>query len=91
MDFLPDEQGEDFQINLYDHGAGLAVGDFDGDGRDDIYFCNQLGKNALYRNKGDGTFEDATVEAGVGVGDRVCARRQPGPIRATSAGGKTCS
>src|SRR5262249_29541174 len=43
MRFLPNEQGENFRINLYDHGCGLAVGDFDGDGYDDIYFCNQLG------------------------------------------------
>src|SRR5437868_2587500 len=72
MRFLPGEQGEPFKVNLYDHGCGVAVGDFNGDGRDDIYFCNQLGKNALYRNKGDGTFEDVTDKAGVGVGDRVC-------------------
>jgi hypothetical protein len=72
MHFLPDEQGESFKINLYDHGAGVAVGDFDGDGRDDIYLVNQLGPNALYRNKGDGTFEDVTQKAGVALGDRVC-------------------
>ncbi len=72
MRFLPQEQGETFKINLYDHGAGVAVGDFDGDGHDDLYFCNQLGKNALYRNRGDGTFEDVTERAGVALGDRVC-------------------
>src|SRR5437763_1549507 len=72
MNFLPDEQGENFRINLYDHGCGLAVGDFDGDGHEDIYFCNQLGANALYRNKGDGTFEDVAEKAGVALGDRVC-------------------
>src|SRR5262249_21274339 len=37
-----------------------------------IYFVNQLGPNKLYRNKGDGTFEDVTDKAGVGLGDRVC-------------------
>ena len=72
MSFLPDEQGLRFKINLYDHGAGVAVADFDNDGRDDIYFCNQLGPNALYRNAGDGTFEDVTARAGVALGDRVC-------------------
>ena len=71
MNFLPREQGERFRINLYDHGAGLAVGDYDNDGRDDIYFLNQHGSNALYRNRGDGTFEDVTAKAGVGLGDRV--------------------
>jgi hypothetical protein len=72
MKFLPGEQGEKFKINLYDHGCGVAVGDFDKDGHDDIYFVNQLGRNKLYRNKGDGTFEDVTDKAGVGLGDRVC-------------------
>ncbi len=72
MRFLPNEQGETFKINLYDHGCGVAIGDFDGDDFDDIYFVNQLGKNALFRNRGDGTFEDVTTKAGVGVGDRIC-------------------
>jgi hypothetical protein len=72
MAFLPGEQGENFKINLYDHGCGVAVGDYDGDGFDDIYFVNQLGPNALFRNQGDGTFVDVTQEAGVAVGDRVC-------------------
>jgi hypothetical protein len=72
MNFLPGEQGEKFKVNLYDHGCGVAVGDYDGDGHDDIFFCNQLGKCALYRNKGDGTFEDVTDKAGVGLGDRIC-------------------
>jgi hypothetical protein len=72
MRFLPDEQGEKFKVNLYDHGCGVAVADYDGDGHDDAYFVNQLGPNALYRNKGDGTFEDKTADAGVAVGDRIC-------------------
>src|SRR5579883_64736 len=72
MNFLPAEQGWDYKINPYDHGAGLAVGDFDGDGFDDVYFVNQSGENGLFRNKVDGTFEDVTQKAGVALGDRVC-------------------
>jgi hypothetical protein len=73
MNFLPGEQGERFKINLYDHGCGVAVADFDGDGWDDLYFLNQLGPNTLYRNRGDGTFQDVTAAAGpVALDDRVC-------------------
>jgi len=72
MGFLPDESGTTFKINLYDHGCGVSVADYDGDGHEDIFFLNQLGPNALYRNKGDGTFENVTDQVGVGLADRVC-------------------
>jgi hypothetical protein len=74
MEFIPSEQGENFKINLYDHGSGVAVGDYDGDGRDDIYFVNQLGKNALYHNDGGGKFTDVTAATGadMALGDRIC-------------------
>jgi hypothetical protein len=72
MNFLPNEQGEKFKINLYDHGSGVAVGDYDGDGYDDIYLCNELGDNALYHNKKDGTFEEVAKKLGVALGDRIC-------------------
>jgi hypothetical protein len=71
MHDLPKEQGEQFHINLYDHGSGLAVGDYDNDGHEDIYFLNQLGGNALYRNMGDGSFRDVTEQAGVALRGRV--------------------
>src|SRR5262249_57733689 len=45
-------------------GQGACVGDYDGDGRDDL-FVSYFGRNRLYRNRGDGTFEDATRAAGV--------------------------
>src|SRR5215208_5373985 len=48
-------------------GASVSVADFDGDGRPDLYFTNsRFGQpNALYRNKGDGTFEDVAATAGI--------------------------
>ena len=47
------------------YGMGCAVGDYDGDGFDDLYVTG-LGASVLYRNRGDGTFEDVTEAAGVG-------------------------
>jgi hypothetical protein len=44
---------------------GAAVLDFDGDGREDLFVPGGDG-NRLYRNRGDGTFEDVTAKAGVG-------------------------
>src|SRR4051812_27585446 len=55
----------------YDHGTGLAVADVDGDGLLDIYFVSQLGGNQLWRNLGNGRFENITEKAGVAVSDRV--------------------
>jgi tetratricopeptide (TPR) repeat protein len=54
---------------------GIAAGDFDNDGFDDLYVCQPAGlPNRLYRNRGDGTFEDVTEKAGVGVLDNTaCA------------------
>jgi len=49
------------------YGCGVATGDFDGDGRTDLY-VTRLGPNTLLRNRGDGTFEDVTETAGVGDG-----------------------
>jgi tetratricopeptide (TPR) repeat protein len=50
------------------YGHGLSVGDYDNDGRPDI-FVTRWRSYALYHNRGDGTFEDATAAAGLG-GDR---------------------
>jgi hypothetical protein len=48
-------------------GASVSVTDFDGDGWPDLYFTNsRFGEpNALYHNRGDGTFEDVAASAGV--------------------------
>ena len=50
------------------YGHGVAVGDYDNDGHPDL-FVTRWRAYALYRNRGDGTFEDATTRAGLG-GDR---------------------
>ena len=56
-------------IDIYGNN-GVCVGDFDGDGFDDLYVCQPAGlPNRLYRNLGDGTFEDVTEKAGVGLLD----------------------
>jgi hypothetical protein len=48
------------------YGMGAAVGDYDGDGRPDLY-VTAYGRAILYHNEGDGTFRDVTEEAGVAV------------------------
>jgi len=54
-------------IDIYGHN-GVSVGDIDGDGFDDLYVCQPAGlPNRLYRNRGDGTFEDITETSGVGL------------------------
>ena len=63
-----------------DVGSGLAFGDYDNDGDEDLYIVNFAGRlltpredllqrpgNRLYRNNGDGTFSDVSSVSGVGV------------------------
>lgn len=45
-------------------GMGVAVGDYDNDGRPDVYITG-YGHNSLFHNNGDGTFTDVTLLAGV--------------------------
>ncbi len=61
-------------IDVYGNN-GVAAGDYDNDGFDDLYVCQPSGlPNRLYRNRGDGTFEDVTEKSGVGVLDNTaCA------------------
>jgi hypothetical protein len=54
-------------LGLSTFGMGVAVGDYDGDGRADL-FVTSLHRNHLFRNLG-GRFEDVTDQAGVGGGE----------------------
>ncbi|HJU56375.1 MAG TPA: CRTAC1 family protein, partial [Pyrinomonadaceae bacterium] len=56
-------------LNEYRHmSGGAAVGDYDGDGWLDVYAVRgTIGKNLLFRNLGDGTFEEVGEAAGVAL------------------------
>ena len=60
------------------YGMGVAVGDYDNDGYEDL-FVTSYGGNHLYHNNGDGTFTDVTEHSGTG-GDKT-----PGNSWSTSA------
>lgn len=47
------------------YGIGVAVGDYDNDGHEDLFVVG-VHENHLYRNNGDGTFTDVTQAAGLG-------------------------
>jgi hypothetical protein len=69
------ERAKDAGVRNAD-GRGLSAVffDYDGDGKPDLYVANDRTTNVLYRNRGEGTFEDVTVEAGAGRRDHAEAR-----------------
>ena len=52
-------------LDIEMYGIGVAVGDYDNDGYDDL-FVTAYGQNHLFHNNGNGTFSDATQKAGLG-------------------------
>lgn len=72
---------EDAKIGgIGDTGAGIAWGDYDGDGWLDLFHKNADGEieNALFRNNRDGTFTDVTVASGVGVQPKLAESNAQG-------------
>ncbi|MDA1016357.1 MAG: FG-GAP-like repeat-containing protein [Planctomycetota bacterium] len=65
------DAARDFKQNHYDHANGIAVADVDGDGLHDLYFLNQVSGGELWRNLGQGRFENTTEQAGVALAGRV--------------------
>ncbi len=51
-------------LNISIYGMGVAVGDFDNDGYDDL-FVTALGQSHLFHNNGNGTFTDVTRQSGL--------------------------
>src|SRR4029077_5234328 len=66
-----DDAGKAYKLVHYDHGFGLCAADVDGDGQPDLYFLTQLGTNQLWKNVGNGKFEDITATAGLTMPDEV--------------------
>ncbi len=79
---VPDAAGQVFENRTYDagldamwQGHGVGTADYDGDGDQDLYIAarwkhdpfNPRSWNRLFRNNGDGTFEDVTASAGAQV------------------------
>jgi hypothetical protein len=54
-------RGEQLTFNF-----GVAVGDYDNDGFEDLFIC-AAGRNALYHNNGNGTFTDVTAASAIGT------------------------
>lgn len=63
------EVPESEQLNYFTYpyiygGGGVAAGDLDQDGLEDLYFTANFGQNRLYHNKGNLQFEDITTASG---------------------------
>jgi hypothetical protein len=65
---LSEGTGINRNVLMYEYfynGAGVAVGDLNNDGLDDLFFTANMGYNKLYLNRGEMKFQDITQHAGV--------------------------
>ncbi len=60
--FVDITRGSGLDVEIY--GMGIAIGDFDNDGRDDVYITALEG-DRLFHNEGNGKFRDVTAAAGI--------------------------
>ncbi|MEO8188752.1 MAG: CRTAC1 family protein [Acidobacteriota bacterium] len=67
---------------------GAAAWDVNDDGKPDLFVSNDTAPNNLYRNRGDGTFEDVAVEAGVAVDEAGRSRGSMGAAWGDTRNGK---
>ena len=74
------EAGKDWGIAVHHRGSAAAVGDFNADGWPDIFVTSHgltqtisIGHHRLYRNNGDGTFQNIAEQAGVNTSNSVSA------------------
>ncbi len=68
---IVDDAGKFYKAVHYDHGNGIAIADINNDNLIDVYLVSQAGPNGLYKNLGDGKFEDITQQAGVAIDDAI--------------------
>src|SRR6185437_8585841 len=59
----PTQQFNIFKYLYFYNGAGVGAGDFNNDGKIDLFFTSNQGQNKIYLNEGNLQFKDVTTEA----------------------------